>query len=75
MVFWDVIPYSLINIYQHLEEPAPFSWSYILKMEAECSSKTTVFIFQTIQYHIPEGYNLNIHYNKNIRSQIKGLCF
>jgi hypothetical protein len=70
MVFWDVMPYSMRDIYQHLEEPAPFSLSPILKTEAECSSKTSVSIFQTIQHHVPEGYNLNTHYNENIRYQI-----
>jgi hypothetical protein len=56
-VFWGVMPCSLN--------------ASILKMEAVCSSKTLVPIYQTKRHHIPEGSNLLSHRRKTIKSHIR----
>lgn len=48
-------------------------WSYILpvfstlKMEAVCSSKTLINLYQTMQCHIPEDSNFHRRSHENLK--------
>lgn len=49
--FWDVTPCNVVTT---------------LKMEARNASEILVIIYQTMQQHIPEDYNLRTHCHENL---------
>jgi hypothetical protein len=46
-----------------------------LKMEAICSSETSVATQQTTRRHIPEDDTLHNHRRENLKSYISVLCY
>jgi hypothetical protein len=69
IIFWDVTPCSLLRC--HL-----VTWWFLLKcsstlkMEAICSSETSVASQQTTRSHIPEDDTLHNHRCENLKSYI-----
>jgi hypothetical protein len=66
VVFWDMTPCSpLCSLLVGL-----LDFSSTLKMEALCSSETSVATQQTTRHHIPEDYTLHNHHCENLKSYI-----
>jgi hypothetical protein len=76
MIFWDVMPCSAVASFP----PACLLIlaeiiSSTLKMEAICSSETSVATQQTTRRHIPEDDTLHNHRCENLKSYIYVMCF
>jgi hypothetical protein len=50
------------------------AYSSILKMEATCSSETSVATQQTSRRHIPEDDTLHNHRCENLKPYMEGTC-
>jgi hypothetical protein len=52
-----------------------FTYSSTLKMQATCSSETSVYCQRTTRRHIPEDRNLHNHRCGNLKSYTRQECF
>jgi hypothetical protein len=57
-VFWDVVPYSLVEVYRRFRGACCLLHQGILMMEAACTSEKLVNFCQTTQHNIPEDSHL-----------------
>jgi hypothetical protein len=68
IVFWDVMPCSLVGSCQCLRGAATFIFN--LKVEARDSSEMLVTFCEIKQCQIQQDTNLYVHYHKNLKAHI-----
>jgi hypothetical protein len=73
IIFWDVTPCSLLPPAYLLVLAEIISST--LKMEAICSSETSVATQQTTRRHIPEDDTLHNHLCENLKSYVDKFYF
>jgi hypothetical protein len=68
IAFWGVIPCSLVDSTNVLEESVASFLRITLNMEAAGKSETLVPIYQTTKDHIPEDSSPHGHHHKDPKS-------